>query len=165
MRIKTERLCVRLMRKRDYDDFNKIVVDFRSGDYSMYNPPLPQDDDKMLDYFYGCLEYIDTFGIYLNDEMIGVVTVTFDNDQFEIGYMFKSKHHGKGYAYEGTKAVIDLLVQQYENYNVQIVAGTATKNIPSIKLLNKLGFRCTSIEEISFVEGVVIEGRNYVLEY
>ena len=97
--------------------------------------------------------------------MIGVVTVTFDNDQFEIGYMFKSKHHGKGYAYEGTKAVIDLLVQQYKDYNVQIVAGTATKNIPSIKLLNKLGFRCTSIEEISFVEGVVIEGRNYVLEY
>lgn len=164
MRIKTERLCVKSMRRVDYDDFSKIVVDFRSGDYSMYNPPLPQDDE-MLNFFYGYLEYLDTFGIYLNDEMIGVVTVTVDDDQFEIGYMFKNKYHGKGYAYEGTKAVIDSLIQQYEDYNVQIVAGTATKNIPSIKLLDKLGFRCTSIEEVSFVEGVVIEGRNYVLEY
>lgn len=164
MRIETERLYVKSMRRTDYDDFNEIVIDFRSGDYSMYNPPLPQDDE-MLDFFYGYLEYLDTFGIYLNNEMIGVVTVTFDNDQFEIGYMFKNKHHGKGYAYEGTKAVIDLLIQQYEDYNIQIVAGTATKNIPSIKLLNKLGFRCTSIEEVSFVDGVAIEGRNYVLEY
>lgn len=164
MRIETERLYVKSMRRTDYDDFNEIVIDFRSGDYSMYNPPLPQDDE-MLDFFYGYLEYLDTFGIYLNNEMIGVVTVTFDNDQFEIGYMFKNKHHGKGYAYEGTKAVIDSLIQQYEKYNVQIVAGTATKNIPSIKLLNKLGFKCMSIEEVSFVDGVVIEGRNYVLEY
>ena len=164
MRIKTERLCVKSMRSIDYDDFSKIVIDFRSGDYSMYNPPLPKDDE-MLDFFYGHLEYLDTFGIYLNDEMIGVVTVTVDNNQFEIGYMFKSKHHGKGYAYEGTKAVIDSLIQQYEDYDVQIVAGAATKNIPSIKLLDKLGFRCTSIEDVSFVEGIVIEGRNYVLEY
>lgn len=165
MRIQTERLFIKEMTDVDYKDFNNMTIDFRTSKYSMYNPPLPQDKDEMLEFFYGHLEYIDTYGIYLKDEMIGIVTVTPDYNQFEIGYMFKNKYHGRGYAYEGTKAVIDSLVKSYGKYKVKIIAGVAVKNTPSTKLLDKLGFKCESIEDVSFVEGITIKGANYVLEY
>ena len=163
--MKTKRLFIKEMTEADYIDFSEIVIDFKNSKYSMYNPPLPQDDYEMEDLFYFYLDCIMAYGIYLNNEMIGVVTVISDNNEFEIGYMFKNKYQRKGYAYEGTKAVIDLLIDNYGKYNVKIIAGTAIKNEPSIKLLNKLGFKCESIEEVSFIENVTMIGCNYVLEY
>ena len=165
MRIETERLLVKPMTCLNYKDFSEIVTDFRDGEYSKYNPPLPQTKDEVKEFFYGFLENIDTFGIYLNKEMIGLVTVTSDYDQLDIGYMFKDKYHGYGYAYEGTKAVIDLLIEQFGQFDAKITAGVASENIPSVKLLDKLGFKCKSKEEISFVDDFVIESCNYVLQY
>ena len=165
MRIETERLLVKPMTYLNYKDFSKIVTDFRDGKYSKYNPPLPQTKDEMDELFYFFLENIDTFGIYLNKEMIGLVTITNDYDQLEIGYMFKDKFHGYGYAYEGTKAIINLLVKTYGKLGTKIIAGVASENIPSVKLLDKLGFKCASKEKISFVNDFVIESCNYILEY
>jgi ribosomal-protein-alanine N-acetyltransferase len=57
----------------------------------------------------------------------------------EIGYSFLEEHHGKGYA---TEAVGALLVWAFGHADVRVVAAeTLAQLTPSIRLLEKCGFR------------------------
>lgn len=59
-------------------------------------------------------------------------------DFYELGYRFKKKHWGKGYATEAAEAIVDY---GFETFNPNsIVAVTHTENHNSIKILEKLGF-------------------------
>lgn len=59
-------------------------------------------------------------------------------DFYELGYRFKKKHWGKGYATESSTAVLNY---GFKNLNVDsIYAITHPNNLKSKKVLNKLGF-------------------------
>ncbi|MDO8969836.1 MAG: GNAT family N-acetyltransferase [Saprospiraceae bacterium] len=59
-------------------------------------------------------------------------------DFYELGYRFKQKHWGKGFATESSSAVLDY---GFKNLNVdRIFALTDPKNLNSKKVLTKLGF-------------------------
>ena len=67
---------------------------------------------------------------------------------YELGYRFKKKHWGKGFATESSNAILDY---GFKNLNVDsIFAITDPKNLNSKKVLNKLGF---SLEETFDYEG------------
>ena len=60
------------------------------------------------------------------------------NNFYELGYRFKKKHWGKGFATESSSAILDF---GFRNFNVEkIFAITDPKNENSKKVLNKLGF-------------------------
>jgi len=60
------------------------------------------------------------------------------NNFYELGYRFKKKHWGKGFATESSSAILDF---GFKNLNVEkIFAITDPKNENSKKVLNKLGF-------------------------
>lgn len=60
------------------------------------------------------------------------------NNFYELGYRFKKKHWGKGYATESSKAVLDY---GFKHLNTDaIYAITDPNNINSQKVLSKLGF-------------------------
>ena len=60
------------------------------------------------------------------------------NNFYELGYRFKRKHWGKGFATESSNAILDY---GFENLNVdKIFAITDPKNVNSKKVLTKLGF-------------------------
>lgn len=60
------------------------------------------------------------------------------NNFYELGYRFKKKHWGKGFATESSIAILDY---GFENLNVDsIFAITDPKNLNSKKVLTKLGF-------------------------
>ena len=60
------------------------------------------------------------------------------NNFYELGYRFKRKHWGKGFATESSKAILDY---GFKNLNVDsIFAITDPKNLNSKKVLTKLGF-------------------------
>jgi [ribosomal protein S5]-alanine N-acetyltransferase len=60
------------------------------------------------------------------------------NNFYELGYRFKRKHWGKGFATESSTAILDY---GFENLNIeQIFAMTDPKNANSKKVLAKLGF-------------------------
>ena len=62
-----------------------------------------------------------------------------DFDTWELGYVFNSGFHGKGYAAEAAKAMID---DVFDNQNARrIVAMCNPLNEPSWKLLERLRFR------------------------
>ena len=60
------------------------------------------------------------------------------NNFYELGYRFKKKHWGKGFATESSIAILDY---GFANLNVdKIFAITDPKNVNSKKVLTKLGF-------------------------
>ena len=76
------------------------------------------------------------------NEVIGTINV-FDDDSRavsskEIGYAISPKYQRNGYAYEAISAIVNLL--QNDLLFDMVVAGVLPENIPSIKLLEKLGF-------------------------
>lgn len=72
-------------------------------------------------------------------EMIGEIVVMPNEGTISIGYTFSYRHHRKGYATEVLSAFIDLLHKRFPSWD--FVCFTDPNNIPSMKLLKKLGYR------------------------
>ncbi|MES2838178.1 MAG: GNAT family N-acetyltransferase [Bacteroidota bacterium] len=63
------------------------------------------------------------------------------NNFYELGYRFKKKHWGQGYATESSKEILDF---GFKNFNIdKIFAITHPDNLNSKKVLSKLGFDYT----------------------
>ena len=65
----------------------------------------------------------------------------------KIGYCYHAAYHGKGYAKESHLALIDYM---RELGIKRLTAGTALNNIPSVALLQSLGFELIETEKVSF---------------
>lgn len=75
--------------------------------------------------------------------------------------MNRLAYHSKGYAFESIKALIEYFAA--ECGAATFTAGTAIDNIPSCRLLEKLGFACTSTETVSFDNVFSFQGGNFEL--
>jgi RimJ/RimL family protein N-acetyltransferase len=62
-----------------------------------------------------------------------------------IGYLLGESYWGKGYATEILKGLIDFIAS--EDQVTRLIAGVATENVASIKLLQKMGFIHSSSED------------------
>ena len=78
--------------------------------------------------------------VQLNKIDIGIITLIKREHLsfYDIGFAFLPKFHGKGYAYEASNAIIELIIET-SNYQT-ILATTNPKNKNSIRLIEKLGF-------------------------
>lgn len=74
-----------------------------------------------------------------NDDFVGYISLnqTEDAGVYNLGYCFNVHYHGQGYAYESCKALVDYAFHDLSA--AKIITGTADENIPSCKLLGKLG--------------------------
>ena len=163
MELKTLRLYIRDLREEDWIQMKSLFIDFNDSKYAAYDRPLPTEDAEIEALTKQFVENSLFFAIHLLDknQMIGYVCFHKDEEKYDLGFCFHSTFHSNGYAYESTKALIDYFVQEY---NVTtFTAGTAIDNVPSCKLLEKLGFECVSTEEISFNEDFSFEGGNFIL--
>ena len=71
-------------------------------------------------------------------EMVGEIVVMPNDGCFTLGYTFSYRHHRKGYAFEALKALTEMLHVQYPE--LEFISFTDPENIPSRKLLEKLGY-------------------------
>ena len=71
-------------------------------------------------------------------EMIGEIVVMPNDDCFSLGYTFHYAHHRKGYAFEALSFLIEYLHTLQPDW--EFISFTETENIPSQKLLLKLGY-------------------------
>jgi RimJ/RimL family protein N-acetyltransferase len=84
------------------------------------------------------------FVIIIKDDnkLIGDIGIHFlesDAFQVEIGCTLNRKYHGKGYAFEAVKATINYIFDELGKR--RIVASIDSRNHPSIRLIERLGFR------------------------
>jgi len=97
------------------------------------------------------------FAVLKNDsnELIGDIGIHFiDSDAFqvELGCTLNKDHQGKGYATEALKETINYLFDEWNKH--RIIASIDPRNLPSISLFERLGFR----KEAHFRESYFMNG-------
>ena len=84
--------------------------------------------------------------VCLDDAAMGFVQATVRTDRSAwIAYLFARAHHGRGYATEATRAMIDHLVDRYDVATFR--ATVEATNAPSIRLLQRVGFHLADAAE------------------
>lgn len=163
MMIETNRLCIRHLNEADWQDMKRIFTNFNHSEYAVYDMPLPTNNEEIKTLTKRFADSNLFFAVFLKEssEMFGYVCFHKDGDSYDLGYCFHSAYHSKGYAYEGTKALVKYFASEYGA--TRFTAGTAINNIPSCRLLEKLGFTCVSTETVSFDNAFSFQGGNYVL--
>ena len=152
--IVTERLTIRSVRVNDWKEIQAIWTDQAKSIYAPYIKPKALDNQSVF------LEISRWAGFSDDDEhhyhviccdknIIGYVACHRREVGFEIGYCFHSCYHGKGYARESISALLNSMKAQGIS---RVVAQTALKNTPSIKLLLSLGFNQIGTEKVSFCQ-------------
>lgn len=141
----TDRLVIREQTTEDIDALYEIYSD---PEISRYTENLYSDRDEeysyMVDYINNQYKYHE-YGIWAlvnkeSGELIGRAGLSLRPgcDDLELGFVIGKKYQKKGYGFESCKAIVEYA---FENlYSNKIVAYTHVQNIPSKKLLKKLGF-------------------------
>ncbi|PRZ23457.1 GNAT family N-acetyltransferase [Flavobacterium granuli] len=148
--IETERLILRELEYTDQNDLFEMDSDPEVHLYIENNPVKSIDQiTKVIEMLK--IQYKEN-GIArwavvdkLTNECVGWSGLKYFNqplnnhtDFYELGYRFKKKHWGKGFATESAIAILDY---GFKNLNTnRIFAITDPKNVNSKKLLTKLGF-------------------------
>ncbi|MBQ7343805.1 MAG: GNAT family N-acetyltransferase [Clostridia bacterium] len=163
MRLETCRLFIRQLNESDWQEMQKVFIDFNNSKYAIYDMPLPTEDEESKTL---TKRFADTklfFAVFLknSNDMIGYVCFHKNGDKYDLGYCFHSAYHSNGYAYESADALIKYITTEYGANH--FTAGTALDNKPSCKLLKKLSFICISTETVSFNDAFSFQGGNFEL--
>ena len=155
--IETERLILRNFAAGDGPALLKMIVQYQASPYAKYDHQWPADPEKIKGaakwfadgdaYLAVCLKETRVFigFVCLNpvkrEEPCGM-------KEYDTGYIFDFDFHGKGYATEACNAVLSYA---FESLNAdRVITGTAEKNVPSCKLLEKIGLSVVGRGMISF---------------
>lgn len=168
--IKTKRLSIRQVHADDWKAIQAIWADAANSVYAQYDKPNDLDDQSVSRRIAKWASFADNdehifLAVCLQDAVIGYVAFNKRENGYEIGYCFHSNYHGKGYAKESISTILDVMKDKGA---VNITAGTALNNTPSVRLLASLGFKQTGTEEVSFYKDAVgnditFEGGTYEL--
>lgn len=165
MEIRTERLCVRPIEAADWPAVRDIWAALAPLPMAQYDKPHDLTPETVQARIARWAEFTRRgtahmfFAVCLADEVIGYFAFNQREDSHEVGYSFHPDCHGRGYAKEALRALLAYMRGLGVN---RITAGTALKNIPSVKLLTGLGFRLTGTEQVSFYKDA--DGRDIVFE-
>lgn len=95
----------------------------------------------------------------LQAQVIGYMAFHRQENGYETGYCFHSRYQGMGYAQESFQALFPCLQAMGAK---RINAGTALNNLPSVRLLQKVGFHQVGTEQVSFYQDE--KGKDIVFE-
>ncbi len=144
--IETDRLIIRPIRSED----KTAVFEYRSdSDTNKYQGWIPKDINDVGFFISNTAGQIDQPGTWFqvvviekgSGKVIGDLGLHFPKDQSEralIGCTLSKVHHGKGYATESVRAIIDYLFKELKK-NL-IIASIDPANKKSIRLFERLGF-------------------------
>jgi [ribosomal protein S5]-alanine N-acetyltransferase len=152
--LKTARLMLRNFKSDDWEALHELTNQYEASAFAAYDhqwPTAPEEIKKITYWFAGNDSYL-AVCLKDTDRLIGLVTLNPDQQEncqeFNLGYIFNFNYHGKGYATEACRAVVDYAFQKLQARRV--VTGTAAVNHASCRLLEKLGFRRIAESTSSF---------------
>lgn len=164
MILKTNRMLIRHLNESDWREMKNIFIDFNNSKYAVYDMPLPTNDKAIKALTKRFTDSNLFFAVFLKEsnDMIGYVGFHKDGNAYDLGYCFHSAYHSNGYAYESINRLIKHFADKCRA--THFTAGTAIDNIPSCRLLERLGFTCDSIETVSFDNVFYFQGGNFELK-
>ncbi len=140
MNYKTIRLEIRDFDSNAWRDLQEMHMDFENSDYCWYDAPQNTDAPSVQAEARDLAQNALCYGIYRrNDpEMIGYLIFHDFTDFYDVGYEFKKKYQGCGYALEALGCTISAVNRM--RGICRFTARTAEYNLPSIRLLERAGF-------------------------
>ncbi len=157
--IQTERTILRPINLKDNKEIFSYRSDAETNKFQGWIPKTLQDVNEFISKNPAEFNKPETwFQLVIvekgNNTIIGDIGIHFiDNHQCEIGCTLRKSSHGKGFATETLKAVIDFLFKVYKKH--RIVGSIDLQNTSSIKLLEQLGFR----KEAHFHKSLLVNGK------
>ena len=147
--METERLYIRRFTEDDFPGFCGLIRDKMASPYAKYDSAFPTDDKGLTDvlkFFAGSDDFW-ALEEKLEHKIIGFISLNYvDEASRNLGYCLHTGWHGKGYASE---AAVRMIEYAKEELGLEkLVTGTAEENLPSVRLLDRLGF--TRVCEGSF---------------
>lgn len=152
--LETERLVIRNFNSSDWEALHEMIMQYESSEYAVYDqawPTSPEDIKGVTEWFASGDSYL---AVCLKDtgRFIGLVSLNpeqkEDRREFNIGYIFNSDYHGKGYATEACRAA---MAHAFNRLQAQrVITGTAAANRASCRLLERLGFKKVAESKGSF---------------
>ena len=135
-RYPTRRLVIRRMVPDDWRDLYEYLSDPEVVRYEPYD--IYTRGDAMLEAANRAnSESFLAVCLLTSGKMIGNLYVArLDTGYYEIGYIFNRRYHGKNYAYESCRALLDLLFQKMGA--VQVIAHCDARNARSMHLMERL---------------------------
>lgn len=149
--METSRLILRYFTDNDLEDFKYLIRNKMNCEDSIYDDQFPVDDNSLVYVFQYFINSKEFYAIELknNNKLIGYVSLNVvDNQTRNLGYLIHSDYRRNGYGFEAAT-----LIKNYakELGIKKLVAGTAEENIPSVKIITKLGFTLIDKQLGSFV--------------
>lgn len=149
---RTERLTIRRIQEEDWQSVLDIWIAVGKTPWAAFDTPKDTAGEAVrqrIARWASCAvsrEHM-FFAACLHDIIIGYVSLNVREEGYELGYCFHPAYYGHGYGRESVGAVLG----QLKDYGVKRVeAGTALQNLPSVRLLETLGFSLSGTEQVSF---------------
>lgn len=139
MKITTQRLEIHPMQQAEWRDILELFRDFSASPAVIYDFPLPTSEEKAKEQVRIWAESGFFYSVCLRGEsrVIGYLCFPGEQEQ-DFGYLFHRQWHGKGYAQEAARAMIQEL---HEKDGIcRFTAELALENEASRKLAERLGF-------------------------
>ena len=136
--IQTRRLLLRPFRESDYDDLYEFLSQLEGDEFEGYPGITYENGREHLKYRLGSEEF---FAIELTEagKVIGnIYCGKRDYAAREVGYIVNKRYQKKGYASEALTAVIS---RGFREGAHRVYAECDSRNVPSWKLLEKVGLR------------------------
>ncbi len=158
--LKTERLILRPVVEQDAKAIFNYRSDSITNKYQGWIPESLNDVHSFINKVSPEINIVDAWYQFViikkeNNELIGDIGIHFldtDKKQVEIGCTLDKNQHGKGYATEALKETMNYLFNKLNKR--RIIGSIDPKNIKSIELVERLGFR----KEAHFKESILING-------
>jgi len=149
--LRTERLVLRPLSIEDLDTTHAYASDLNITRHMVY---LPNENKEETAQFLqrAASEWVKEnpsfyeFAITLDGAHIGAVSVYVENSEGELGWILHAAHHGKGYATEAAKAVMDFAIRELKL--THIIAHCDQQNTASCRVMEKLGMRAERADGI-----------------
>lgn len=144
MELRTERLILRPLCVQDMATYNAYAMDAETCQYMLFLPH--KTEEEALAELQACeanwqKEPIAGYemAVMLEGRHIGSVSLIPADGKAVMGWILNKAYHGRGYAYEAARALMDYAVNTLE-YTC-IAAYCDARNLPSQKVMKKLGMQ------------------------
>ena len=142
--LETDRLILRNVAAKDADIMydnrnNEICARYQRGQPKDYEGITALVEKRKSDVVSVESPFMVAVAFKETDEMVGEIVVMPNDGTISLGYTFSYKLHRKGYAFEALTALVNLLHEQYPQWD--FISFTEPENEPSMALLKKLGYK------------------------
>lgn len=158
-------LTLRPVTQEDWETVQQLFLDFSASPFYYCDPMEAMDAASVRNWVQNMMHSHVMYAVCRrnNPAMIGYVCFHIDGEAYDIGYLFFSACQGKGYATQSARAAMDALIAARR---VRLFTATVSaKNLPSVRVLEKLGFTLTSRREVPYRPESGMEGTFEELHY